>query len=134
MKKLLIFMLLTIGTMVAMAPASAQESIDFRSKRAGRISYSLETVVNITENGEPITEGMLADLVMDFYDTVFHSKGANQLAVQLLKARASNEILAIQWTEEGNIKTFRMWTPEFGWMKATRKSVKILNESIPDYD
>lgn len=132
MKRLWLFLLLAIGMMTATAPTlSAQDNIDLRSKENGKIySYSLERVVDIAQNGYPIIEGQFADLVTDFYNTVFRSRGAKELAVQFLESRTSKEILAIQWTPEGKIHSLRMWTPEFGWMNATKNAIQKVTNAI----
>ena len=132
MKRFLFTLLLTVGMMVVAAPVlRAQDNIDFRSKKSGKVyPYSLERVVDITTNSELLIEGTFADLVADFYNCVFRSKGPNELAVEFLASRESNEILAIQWTAEGKIQSFRMWTPEFGWLQATRDAVQILETRI----
>lgn len=135
MKKIL-FLLLTIGMMVTTAvSAYTQESVNFVSKDRGlKCAISVEQLLKVMDNSDTLIEGELVDQLMESYERAYPSSGPNELAVQVLKSRISNEVLFLQWTASGKLHSFRILSEEFGWLQATRKARRILTKAIPDYD
>ena len=143
--KRLIFLLSIIWMMVATAPVlGAQESpeqeipeyVKFISKPRG-VTYKISTMVLIqrVENGEEFVDGEIADNMMEKFAEVSPSSGANEPAVLILKSIDSNEWFFIQFKPDGyQLHSFWIYSEEFGWMRATRKTLKQLEALIPDTD
>lgn len=135
MKKIL-SLLLAIGMMVATAvSAFAQESVNFVSKDHGlKCVISVEQLLKVMDNSDTLIEGELAEEMIQLYEEAYPSSGPNELAVEILKSRISNEVLFIQWAASGKLHSFRILSEEFGWLQATRKARRVLTKAIPDYD
>jgi hypothetical protein len=134
MKKIL-FLLLTIGMMVATAVSAYAQSVNFVSKDRGlKCAISVEQLLKVMDNSDTLIEGELVDQLMESYEKAYPSSGPDELAVEVLKSRISNEVLFLQWTASGKLHSFRILSEEFGWLQATRKARRILTKAIPDYD
>lgn len=129
-------MLLAIGMMATTAvSAFAQESVNFVSKdHSLKCAISVEQLLKVMYNSDTLIEGDLAEEMIQLYEEAYPSSGPNELAVEILKSRISNEVLFIQWTASGKLHSFRILSEEFGWLQATRKARRILTKAIPDYD
>ena len=131
-----LFLLLAIWMMTATAvSAYSQESVNFVSKDGGlKRAISVEQLLKVMDNSDTLVEGELVDQLMEDYEVAYPSSGPNELAVEVLKSRISNEILFLQWTSSGKLHSFRILSKEFGWLEATRKARRVLTKAIPDCD
>ena len=123
-------LLLTIGMMAV--TAQAQEVLDFKSKTEKHVVYYIPTddLVQIIHTSKTI-EDELADQMIEDYAKVFHSSGPNEPAVQILKSDISDIVLFIQYKDD-YIYSFRMLAPKEGWLQATSKSRRKLEELLCD--
>jgi hypothetical protein len=94
----------------------------------------VEQLLKVIDNSNTLVEGELVDQLMEDYEVAYPSSGPNELAVEVLKSRISNEVLFLQWTSSGKLHSFRILSKEFGWLEATRKARRVLTKAIPDCD
>lgn len=132
-------LLLVIWVMATAAPIlGAQEAVVFRAQdRSARYKYNVNTeiLVNNVKNSVKYAEGEVAEEMTELFEQVSPSSGENEPAVLILKSKNSGEWFFIQYKKDGHqLHSFWILSPEFGWMKATRRARKTLQELIPNFD
>ena len=135
--KHLMKLLLAIWVMATAAPVlGAQEAVVFKSQdRAAKYNVSTEILVNNVKNSVQYAEGEIAEAMTEIFEQVSPSSGENEPAVLILKSKNSSEWFFIQYKEDGH-RLHSLWilSEEFGWMKATRRARRQLQELIPNFD
>ena len=130
-------LLLAICVMATAAPIlGAQEAVVFRAQDlSAKYNVNTEILVNNVKTSVQYAEGEVAEEMTGHFEQVSPSSGENEPAVLILKSKNSGEWFFIQYKEDGHrLHSFWILSPEFGWMKATKRARRTLQELIPNFD